>query len=474
VPERRLRRARHRRRAAAETVLQGSIAASDSCNLRPYHLSSWRQELEPGLVDEATANAVKNPLGATYPKLHFVEEDTLVIGDITVNDAKESWDIPELESGSVRAGPTRTIFHEPSKTKAAIVTCGGLCPGLNSIIREVTNTLWTDYGIRDIVGLTGGYNGLSDPENNPPVELTKDSVSEIHMKGGSILKAGRGGLDLPKICDNLKTMGINILFVVGGDGTQYAGNMLYEACRERDLPVSVIGVPKSIDNDVLVFDKTFGFESAVVSASETVRNVWVEATSCQKGVGIVKLMGRDAGFVAMHAALASTIADVVLIPEVSFKMEDVLEHVERTLDRKGYCVVIVAEGAGQEHVSTGEKDATGHTVYGDIGTFLRDKVNEYFKDKGGRSFYIDPSYIIRSIPVRPIDHIYCSQLARGAAHVAMRGYTGVCVGALNRIEVIIPSTIIARGKRRIDTRSFEWQSCVTASGMPPSLAGFKD
>ncbi|CAK0800514.1 unnamed protein product [Prorocentrum cordatum] len=383
--------------------------------------------------------------------------------------------------GHPRAGiwisPRRPDPHHLPRavqTKAAIVTCGGLCPGLNSIIREVTNTLWTDYGIRDIVGLTGGYNGLSDPENNPPVELTKDSVSEIHMKGGSILKAGRGGLDLPKICDNLKTMGINILFVVGGDGTQYAGNMLYEACRERDLPVSVIGVPKSIDNDVLVFDKTFGFESAVVSASETVRNVWVEATSCQKGVGIVKLMGRDAGFVAMHAALASTIADVVLIPEVSFKMEDVLEHVERTLDRKGYCVVIVAEGAGQEHVSTGEKDATGHTVYGDIGTFLRDKVNEYFKDKGGRSFYIDPSYIIRSIPVRPIDHIYCSQLARGAAHVAMRGYTGVCVGALNRIEVIIPSTIIARGKRRIDTRSFEWQSCVTASGMPPSLAGFKD
>lgn len=459
-------------RAEAALEVNRKIRAEDSSNLRPLHLSSWNQDLEPGLVDETSANRVMNPLGSAYPKMHFVEEDALVVGDITVNDAKESWDLPELESGSVRAGPTRKIWHEPSKVRAAIVTCGGLCPGLNSIIREVTNSLWEYYGVHDIVGITGGYNGLSDPESNPPVELTADSVREIHMKGGSILKAGRGGLDLPKICENLKSMGINVLFVVGGDGTQQAGYLLYEACRERELPVSIIGVPKSIDNDVMVFDKTFGFDTAVATASETVHNVWVEATSCKKGVGIVKLMGRDAGYVAMHAALATTIADVVLVPEVPFKVEDVLKHVENTLDTKGFCVMIVAEGAGQEHVSTGEKDATGHTVYGDIGTFMRDSVNSFLKDKGGRSFYIDPSYILRSVPIRPLDHVYCGQLSRGAVHVAMRGYTGVCVGALHKIEVIMPSKIIARGKRSIDTRSFEWQSCVVACNMPASLSGF--
>merc|ERR1712032_83741 len=267
-------------------------------------------------------------------------------------------------------------------------------------------------------------------------------------------------------------MKINILFVVGGDGTQQAGHLLYEACRERELPVSVVGVPKSIDNDVMVFDKTFGFDTAVATAADAVRNVWVEATSCKRGVGIVKLMGRDAGFVAMHAALASTIADLVLIPEVTFKLEDVHKHIESTLDTKGFCVVIVAEGAGQDLVSTGEKDSTGHTVYGDIGTFMRDSVNTYLKDKGGRSFYIDPSYIIRSVPISPVDHIYCGQLAIGAVHAAMRGYTGVCVGALHKIEVIMPSRIIARGKRNIDTRSFEWQTCVVACNMPTALSGF--
>jgi len=230
-------------------------------------------------------------------------------------------------------------------------------------------------------------------------------------------------------------------------------------------------VPKSIDNDVLFFDKTFGFESAVGAASEVIRNGWVEATSCSKGVGIVKLMGRDAGFVAMHAALASTIVDLVMIPEVDVQMEDVMKHVDKTLARKDFMVIAVAEGAGEKFVSTGKKDATGHTVYGDIGTYLKNAVNAHLKDQGGRSFYIDPSYIIRSVAIRPNDHIYCSRLARDAVHTAMRGYTGVCVGPIHNIIVVMPSQLIASGKRRVSLHSSAWQSCVQSCNMPKSLTG---
>jgi len=266
---------------------------------------------------------------------------------------------------------------------------------------------------------------------------------------------------------------VNMLFLVGGDGTQSAGNLLYEEAKRRNMKLSIVGVPKSIDNDVMYFDKTFGFDSAVAAASEVIRNVFVEATSAEKGVGIVKLMGRDAGFVAMNAALASTIVDLTLVPEVKVDLDDIYKHVDKTLDRKNFMVIAVAEGAGQEFVATGKKDATGHTVYGDIGEFLRDSINDHLKGKGGRTFYINPSYIIRSVPIRPNDHIYCSRLARDAVHTAMRGYSGVCVGALHNIVVIVPSRLIADKKRKIKVNSSAWQTCVQTCKMPKSLSGLK-
>jgi len=304
------------------------------------------------------------------------------------------------------------------------------------------------------------------------VQLDVEKVRDIHMKGGSILKAGRGGFDAEKICDRLSQLGINMVFTVGGDGTQHASHQLYAEAKKRRMDVSIVGVPKSIDNDILFFDKTFGFDSAVAAASEVIHNAWVEATSCEHGVGIVKLMGRDAGFVAMHAALASPIVDLVMIPEVNVKLEDVFNHVDKVLGRKGFMVVAVAEGAGQDFVATGEKDATGHAVYGDIGTFMRDAINKHLKEKGcGRCFYIDPSYIIRSVPIKPNDHIYCSRLARDAVHTAMRGYTGVCIGPIHNVIVIMPSELVASGKKKVSIKSSAWQSCVQCCNMPLSLSG---
>lgn len=452
-------------RADENTVLAGTAA-----DLRPHHLATWQEDAH-GLVAERIVNRFQNPMVTEFPDMNFLNPDELVMGHIIMNDSKAASRNKELAQGCVRANACADIYWDPSQVRAAVVTCGGLCPGLNSIIREVTNCLWHQYGVRKILGIQAGYNGLSNPEDFSPVQLTPENVREIHMKGGSILKAGRGGFDPEKICDKIEMMGINVLFTVGGDGTQGAAHQLYEAARARGLKLSVVGVPKSIDNDVLFFDKTFGFDTAVAAASEVIRNGWVEATSCEKGVGIVKLMGRDAGYVAMNAALSSTIVDLCLIPEVKVKMEDVFEHIDNTLTRKDFMVIAVAEGAGQEHVATGEKDSTGHTIYGDIGTYLKNEVNRYLKDKGGRSFYIDPSYIIRSVPISPNDHIYCSRLARDAVHTAMRGYTGVCVGPIHNVIVAMPSKLIAKGKRRVNVHSSSWQSCVQACNMPYSLTG---
>mmetsp|Transcript_25246 Transcript_25246/g.64235 ORF Transcript_25246/g.64235 Transcript_25246/m.64235 type:complete len:458 (-) Transcript_25246:128-1501(-) len=443
-----------------------------SGHLLKHHLSTWQGCGDgKGFPEEEMFNKVVNPLVRAWPDMNFKNANELVMGHIIENDSKAGLRPPALLPGCVRANACRQIWWEPSTVKVGIVTCGGLCPGLNSIIRGVTNCLWREYGVRDIFGMPAGYNGLSNPEKFPPIKLTPEVVAEIHMKGGSMLKAARGGFDAEKILDNLQKLGVNMVFLVGGDGTQFAGNLLYTAALKRGQPISIIGIPKSIDNDVVMFDKTFGFDSAVAEASEVIRNGWVEATSCEKGVGIVKLMGRDAGFVVMCASLGSDQVDLVLIPEVDVKLEDILAHVDSVIDRQGHMVIAVAEGAGQSFVATGEKDATGHTIYGDIGTFMRDQVNAHLKPKGGRSFYIDPSYIIRSSPVRAVDHIFCSRLAIDAVHTGMRGYTGVCVGPIHDIIVMLPSKLIASGKKRVNVHRSAWQQCVQACGMPKSLSG---
>jgi 6-phosphofructokinase 1 len=447
-------------------------AVETSGHLLKHHLATWQEPGDGfGLPDEEAINQVLSPLAVRWPEMQFKNTKELVMGHIIQNDSKAALRPPALKPGCMRGNACRKIWWNPAEVKAAIVTCGGLCPGLNSIIRGVTRTLSAEYGVREIYGMQAGYNGLSDPEAFPPIPLTPESVSEIHMKGGSMLKAGRGGFDAEKILDSLQKRGISMVFLVGGDGTQFAGNLLYEAALKRAQPLSIVGVPKSIDNDVVMFDRTFGFESAVAEASEVIRNAWVEASSAEKGVGIVKLMGRDAGFVAMCAALASDLVDLVMIPEAKVKLEDVLAHVDAVVAKKGHMVIAVAEGACQDFVATGKRDATGHTIYGDIGTFLRDKVNEHLKPKGGRSFYIDPSYIIRSCAVRPVDHTFCSRLAIDAVHTAMRGYTGVCVGPIHNIIVMLPSKLIASGKKKVNVHRSAWSQTVQMCGMPENLSG---
>eukprot|EP01063_Lacrimia_lanifica_P041049 TRINITY_DN947_c0_g1_i1.p1 TRINITY_DN947_c0_g1~~TRINITY_DN947_c0_g1_i1.p1 ORF type:complete len:511 (+),score=164.75 TRINITY_DN947_c0_g1_i1:51-1535(+) len=418
----------------------------------------------------ATAKPRRNPMAQRFTGMRFTDPEESVLAKITL----EKHGHGPATSRVLRAGPTEQIYWDPKKVKAAIVTCGGLCPGLNSIIREIYMTLYNCYGARDrgsVLGIRNGYNGF-DFHKFPPLVLTPQVVESIHMKGGSILGAGRGGYRPDFIIDVLVREGINHLYVVGGDGTQWAADVLFQIVREQHLPISIIGVPKTIDNDIMFFDRSFGFTTAVDAAVEAIRSAWVEASSCHNGVGIVKLMGRDSGFVARNAALSASLADAVLIPEVEFDMGSLCTHIERRLERKGHAVIVVAEGAGQAHCSTKGEDDTGHTKYGNIGECLKDRINAYLKETvGGRTFYIDPSYIIRSVPATPNDNLFCSRMAIESVHVAMRGYSGVCIGAIHGYMTVLPMRAIASGTRRVNVHSSLWQRVIESTSMPIALTG---
>eukprot|EP00756_Hemistasia_phaeocysticola_P043097 Hpha_TRINITY_DN17007_c4_g3::TRINITY_DN17007_c4_g3_i1::g.166503::m.166503/K00850/pfkA, PFK; 6-phosphofructokinase 1 len=446
-------------------------------DLEQHHLSTWSPGHKRGPFEEGTVNAFDNPMQAQWPGTRFHRPEEAVLGNVLTKGTISRAGLAGggISGGFVRAGATQKVWWNPRAVRAGIVTCGGLCPGLNSIIREVTRCLRHCYGVESVLGFRSGYAGILKPSEHPPTVLTTDNCREIHLKGGSVLEAGRGGFNPDGILDTLRSHGINMLFVVGGDGSQWAADVLVQAAHERSMELSVVGIPKSIDNDVCFFDRTFGFETAVQTGCDVIRRGHVEASSCHHGVAIVKLMGRDAGFVARNAALASTLADLVLIPEVDWKVDDLLAHVVNTLTRKNHMIIVVAEGAGQKHVSTGKQDDTGHTVYGDIGAFLRDTINKHLKSTiGGRCFYIDPSYIIRSGPADPNDHMYCARMAYDSVHAAMRGYTGVCVGSVHGFMCMVPMECIAGAGRKVMVSSSVWQACVQSAKMPACLSGMDD
>jgi len=445
-------------------------------DLGAHHLSTWSGNKSGVTFEEGEANKHINPMQITWPGSRFHAPEEAVLGNILNKDSSSrvgmaGGGVP----GFLRAGATEKIYWNPKAVRAGIVTCGGLCPGLNSIIREVTRCLRHCYHVDSVLGFRSGYAGILKPSEHPPIVLTTENCREIHMRGGSILEAGRGGFNPDGILDTLRSHGINMLWVVGGDGTQWAADVLVQAAQERCMEMSVVGIPKSIDNDVVYFDRTFGFDTAVTAGCDVIRRGHVEASSCHNGVAIVKLMGRDAGFVARNAALASTLADLVLIPEVKWKVDDLLQHVEGVLTRKHHMTIVVAEGAGQEHVSTGKQDDTGHTIYGDIGAFLKDIINKHLKKTiGGRCFYIDPSYIIRSGPADPSDHMYCARMAYDSVHAAMRGYTGVVVGSVHGFMVMVPMARMAGIRRTVQVSSSVWQACVQSAKMPACLSGMGD
>ncbi len=373
------------------------------------------------------------------------------------------------------AGAREMLYFNPAKTTVGIVTCGGLSPGLNDIIRGIVNQCAFQYGINRIYGFRFGYEGLVESYGHTPLILKPSSVEQAHNFGGSLLGSSRGQQGIGEMVDTLEDMKVDILFVIGGDGTLRGASEIVKEIERRGLKKAVVGIPKTIDNDIMFLDKSFGFETAFAAAVQAVKCAYVEATGAVNGVGLVKLMGRDSGFIACYAALAGSNVDYVLIPEVPFELEGpggLLETLRYRLSKRGSAVIVVAEGAGQHLMQTeAATDASGNKRYGDIGMFLKDRINAFFKERRTEVNlkYIDPSYIVRSVPANAADNVYCSRLAQGAVHAALAGKTNMLVGRWHGSFVHLPLELVIHGRRKVDPTQELWHSVLACTGQPPVM-----
>ncbi len=372
-----------------------------------------------------------------------------------------------------KAGPRENIYFDPAKVRAGIVTCGGLCPGLNDVIRAIVMCLWYRYGVKRIVGFQYGYRGMLPEFHLPTIDLTPDVVEEIHVQGGTILGSSRGhGDNVTALVDTLERQDINLLFTIGGDGTQKGALDIARETIKRKLKIAVVGIPKTIDNDLSFIQKSFGFETAVSHAVEAVAGAHVEAHDAVNGIGLVKVMGRESGFIAAHTALAINDVNYVLIPEVPFDLEGengLFANLKRRLERRNHAVILVAEGAGQDHLKhSNASDPSGNKKLSDIGLFLKDKISEYFrKEKVEINLkYIDPSYMIRSAPANPSDSIYCARLGANAVHAALAGKTALLIGLINNNMVHVPMQMAVSRRNRIDPNGELWRDVTEATGQP--------
>ena len=371
-----------------------------------------------------------------------------------------------------KAGPRQVIYFDPAKVHAGVVTCGGLCPGLNNVIRAVVMTLWYGYGVRRISGVRHGYQGFLPERRLAVRELDPEVVVDIHREGGTVLGSSRGGGERTRdIVDSMEQLNMNILFTVGGDGTQRGASCIVEEIERRGHKMAVVGIPKTIDNDLSFVEKSFGFETAVSRAVEPVTSAHTEALGYINGISIVKVMGRESGFIAAHTALATNDVNYVLVPEVPFDLDGpngLLAHLERRLDRRHHAVLLVAEGAAQELLETNGADLSGNKKLGDVGLFLKERIIAYFRGKNREINlkYIDPSYIIRSAPANPIDAVYCARLGSNAVHAAMSGRTACLVGLVNNRFVHVPMHVAVSRRNRVDPESPLWRDVVEATGQP--------
>jgi 6-phosphofructokinase 1 len=379
-----------------------------------------------------------------------------------------------------KAGPRELLYFNPAHVHAGIVTCGGLCPGLNDVIRALVRSLWNRYGVRRISGIRFGYKGFLPEYALPIMPLDPDKVDDIHKIGGTILGSSRGGgKRTAEIVDAIERLNLNMLFTLGGDGTQKGSLAIADELERRRLKVAVIGIPKTIDNDLLYIDRSFGFETAVEKASEAVSAAHAEAHSSMNGIGLVKLMGRDSGFIAIHTALATHEANFVLIPEIRFEMDGpngLLAHLETRLQNRRHAVIVVAEGAGQELLKgengdTQDVDASGNLKLGDIGSYLKDRIQAHFRSRNLETNlkYIDPSYMIRSAPACPTDSVYCERLGNNAVHAAMAGKTRVLIGMVNNEFVHLPTAVVVSNRNRVDPEGSLYRDALDSTGQAVSL-----
>ncbi len=403
---------------------------------------------------------------------NYVRDDEYILHDIDVDPGEPAKQYHPADLLQI-AGPREFIYFNPEHVHAGIVSCGGLCPGINDVIRAIVRCLCLRYGVRRVTGIRFGFQGFLPENKIPTMELNPDVVDDIHKIGGSVLGSSRGGGDrISDIVDEIERMNLNMLFTIGGDGTQKGSMRIADEIEKRGLKIAIIGIPKTIDNDLSFIQKSFGFETAVAQAAHAVSGAHTEAHSAINGVGLVKLMGRDSGFIAAQTALASHEANFVLIPEVPFDLEGpngLIFHLKERLRQSNHAVIIVAEGAGQDLLAQeNETDASGNKKLADIGLFLRDRINAHFKNAGLQVNlkYIDPSYIIRSAVAVPTDSVYCSRLGNNAVHAAMAGKTRILISLVNNTFVHVPIDIAVQRRNNVDPESSLWRDVIETTQQP--------
>ncbi len=407
--------------------------------------------------------------------VRFVRDDKQILYDIDVSSLPPArGQRGTTDRGTMEvAGPRERLFFDPPKVTAGIVTCGGLGPGINNVIRSLFMQLHYQYGVQDILGFRYGYRGILENSSPGPLALSAKMVEPIHNSGGSILSSSRGTSDPVRIVDGLEHYGIDMLFTIGGDGTIRGSVDIEGEIARRGLALAVINIPKTIDNDIPFISKSFGFQTAFSEAVESIRCAHNEARGAPNGIGIVKVMGRKSGFIAAHATLAQEDVNYLLVPETDFDMDGprgLLVELEGRLERSRHAVIVVAEGAGQKYFEDQEtvRDASGNALLNDIGLYLKSRIKEHFDSRGIEINvkYIDPSYIIRSVPAIPEDAVYCGILAEHAVHAAMSGRTRMVIGKWNARFVHLPMEIVQAGRKKIDPQGALWQSVLLSTGQP--------
>jgi 6-phosphofructokinase 1 len=419
---------------------------------------------------------LKNKQRDDSPVYKFVDDTERILYDVSAGNFSRSKETICQPVSFEKAGPKENIFFQPAKTKVAIVTCGGLCPGLNNVIRSLVNELYYRYGINRIFGIKYGYEGLISKYNHPVVELAPEMVSSIHLNGGTILGSSRGNQDVGQMVDTLEIMNINVLFCIGGDGTLRGAHAIHQEIEKRKLKIAVAGIPKTIDNDIDLIQKSFGFETAFSVANDIIKNGHIEASGAYNGIALVKVMGRDSGFIAANAALSVQEVNFVLIPEITFDLygpRGFLKILRKRLEERHHAVIVVAEGAGQDFFEPGshEKDASGNIKHKDIGVYLKEKIQEEFESKGFPHVirYIDPSYIIRSVPANANDSKFCNLLAQNAVHAALSGRTDFVIGYWNNNFTLLPIPMVVTKRKKIDVEGELWWNVLEATGQPISM-----
>ncbi|MHC4435076.1 MAG: ATP-dependent 6-phosphofructokinase, partial [Planctomycetota bacterium] len=404
--------------------------------------------------------------------VRFVRDDDRVPYHSTLRDIEAILKAGNRPSSFEVAGPREKIFFDPSRIKCGIVTCGGLCPGLNDVIRAIVMGLFYHYGVKTVFGFRYGYEGLIDKHSHDPMALSPQVVDDIHEKGGTILGSSRGPQDIGDMVGTLERLNVSILFTLGGDGTLRGAQAIAGEVARRNLQIGVIGIPKTIDNDISYVDRSFGFETAVSEAKTAIYSAHTEAHGAKNGVGLVKLMGRESGFIAAYVALAYNDVNFCLVPEVRFTIEGFLRVLRERLESRGHAVVAVAEGAGQDLLETSqERDASGNIRFQDIGVFLRDQIRAHFKKAGIELNlkYIDPSYTIRSVPATANDSAFCLVLGHNAVHAGMAGRTDMVVGYWRNEFTHLPISLAVSRRKKIDPNGRLWNYVLGCTGQPTKI-----